>query len=295
MNAKGIFDMTEYELNKLKQIEVDLLKVFIDTCNKMGLQYYVVEGTLLGAVRHNGFIPWDDDIDVAMPRADYEIWVHNAQKYIDDPDIFVQTIETDPEYYCNITKLRNSNTTFIETMYYKLNMNHGVYIDIFPLDYYPELPEEIDMFEQKEKELYFKFAKAHYVGWVEGYPKWKVFFRNTMWKVISFVKPDYARNAVMQRDKHCMSVKETSKIANLNSAWVGRNVCPAEWYGDGVEGSFEGISVRLPNEYDKILTQEYGDYMQLPPEEKRVTHHYTTIIDLDKSYKEYKNRKKRVD
>ena len=101
-------------LQELKRVELDILARFIQVCQQLDLRYYILQGTLLGAVRHQGFIPWDDDIDVGMPRADYEIFLREGQKLLGEP-YFVQTFLTDPPFTANFAKIRNSNTTFVET------------------------------------------------------------------------------------------------------------------------------------------------------------------------------------
>lgn len=102
-------------------------------CDKLKLKYFVIGGTLIGAIRHNGFIPWDNDIDIAMPREDYEKFIKLGQKHL-KKNLFIQTYKTDPNYLQNYTKIRDSNTTFIESNVKKHNINHGIFIDIFPLD-----------------------------------------------------------------------------------------------------------------------------------------------------------------
>ena len=120
-------------MNELQQIDSDLLKEYIDFCEKHNLTYFLMAGTLLGAIRHKGFIPWDDDIDVAMPREDYDRFCELAAKEFTG-DIFFQSYKTDKHFPYVFSKLRNTNTTFIEAVYKHVDMNHGVYIDIFPID-----------------------------------------------------------------------------------------------------------------------------------------------------------------
>ena len=267
-------------LKRLKEFELELLKTFISTCETLGLKYYVMGGTLLGAVRHKGFIPWDDDIDVAMPRKDDEIWIEKAPKLISEGQ-FIQTHITDPHYPANFAKLRNSNTTFIESTLSNLDINHGIYIDIFPLDYYPEK----NSFSFKLKQLRYtcKIAQLFNVDAID-YSKGKKIIR----KIISLSVAGSPYDAVVKRDELYKSSKSGSLLANFSGAWGDKEIVPADWYGEGVTLLFEGLEVSAPKEYKKWLQQVYGDYMQLPPEEKRVTHHYTEVIDLDKSYKQYR-------
>ena len=130
----------ETSTEQLKQIqskEKEIFQAFISVCEQLKLPYFIVGGTLLGAVRHKGFIPWDDDIDIAMLRPDYEIFLSRAQALLPD-NIFFQTIDTDPEYLGNYAKLRHNQTTFLESAVKTKHIHHGLFIDVFPLDYYPD-------------------------------------------------------------------------------------------------------------------------------------------------------------
>ena len=129
--------LTPEQVSALKQVELDIFVEIINVCDKLKLRYYVVGGTLLGAVRHKGFIPWDDDIDLGMLREDFNIFLEKAPALLPD-HMFLQTIWTDSGYLAPYAKVRNNNTTFIESTVAHQNMNHGVFVDIFPLDYYPE-------------------------------------------------------------------------------------------------------------------------------------------------------------
>lgn len=139
-------------LEQLKVVELEMLKEFISVCKKLNLRYYALGGTLLGAVRHKGFIPWDDDIDIGMPRADYEIFIRKAQTLFPD-HLFIQSIHSENDYLMCFAKLRNSHTTFIESSLRDFKINHGIYIDIFPLDFYPEKLSEHKRFWIKKKTI----------------------------------------------------------------------------------------------------------------------------------------------
>ena len=122
-------DNFDVESKKLQLIELDIFKSFLMVCKKLDLKYFLAGGTLLGAIRHNGFIPWDDDIDVIMPREDYEKFLEKGQALL-EKKYFIQNYKTDPEFVLNFTKIRNSETTFIEKTSKNRNINHGIYIEI---------------------------------------------------------------------------------------------------------------------------------------------------------------------
>ena len=269
-------------MNELQKTEFDLLKEFISVCDQLGLKYYLLGGTLLGAVRHRGFIPWDDDIDVGMLRADYEVFIAEAQKLLPG-HLFVQTFRTDPEYPQCFAKLRNSNTTFIETTSSKKHINHGVYLDIFPLDYFPERPLPARALTFVKTLLSYRLGLEYYTPWQPpATPKQKCF------ALIARAFFPTMQSVLHTMDRLYRSVGPSSLICNHGGAWGERETAPLAWFGEGVCGVFEGLSVRLPAEYDHWLTKVYGDYMELPPVEKRVVHHYTERINLNKSYLEYR-------
>ena len=275
MEGHGKLRKDNEDLKKIKQIELEMLDLFIQVCEKLNLQYFLLGGTLLGAVRHKGFIPWDDDIDVGMPRQDYEVFISKAQKLLPEK-FFVQTYKTDPEWVAHFCKLRNSETTFIESSVKNRKINHGVFIDIFSLDYCSNSPFS------KLKNLLLKSIETKEFN-QEKSKKGKLL--NVIATVITFnMSP---KTAFQKREKLLMAKHNGSYLANYSGAWGDKEIVPAEWYGSGAALEFEGRKVIGPKEYNKWLTQVYGDYMQLPPIEKQVTHHYTEIIDLQKSYKQY--------
>lgn len=277
-------------MNKLKEKELELLKYFIDICDKYDLMYYMVEGSCIGAVRHKGFIPWDDDIDVGMPRDDYEKFLKIAQKDL-PKHIFVQSHKTDKNYPMNFAKLRNSNTTFIEKSIQDLDINHGIYMDIFPLDGFTKNKFFKYIFIIKKLLLSYRISYLYYRN-PNAKKKYTIkFFIKRIIKLISRIIYPRIETAINKRDKlfKKYSIGNSELIANHNSPWEQREIVAKDFFGDGVLGEFEGLCVRLPQDYHSYLSSVYGDYMKLPPEEKRYGHHYYTIIDVDKSYKEYIN------
>ena len=265
-------ELTTQQLSQLKSLQLDMLVQFKAVCEKLNLRYYLMGGTMLGAVRHGGFIPWDDDIDVGMPRQDYEIFLQKAQRLLPD-HLFVQSFVTDPQYPANFAKIRNSNTTYVESSVRKRPMNHGVYLDIFPLDYYPENPKAL---EWKKMALALRINRV----FTDTNPK----FTTRLASLVACIYCPSVKNALQRREKLFRSVTEGSRIANHCGAWGKKEICPADWYGEGKKLLFEGVEVTVPDQYEKWLTQVYGDYMQLPPPEKRKSHHPLAAIDLDRPY-----------
>ncbi len=275
----------------IKQIELNALSAFIDCCSSLDLRYYLLGGTLLGAVRHQGFIPWDDDIDVGMPRADYEVFLEKAQPLLPEY-YFVQCRATDPELPNNFAKLRDSRTTFIETSVKDRKINHGVYIDIFPLDYYPDDPKRQKEFDRRNRLLSLRIRAVFTLPEESRRSFVSELGASIVAKLLS-LRYRTIEDALDAREKLYKSVSKSSWLANFSGAWGKKEIVPADWFGDGADGVFEGLTVWLPKEYDKYLTQLYGDYMQPPPEEKRVTHHYTEMIDTENPYTMYTEKKSR--
>lgn len=278
----------DIELDRLKAVELEILKEFINSCEKLKLRYFLMDGTMLGAVRHNGFIPWDDDIDVGMYRKDYEVFIHEAQRLLPD-HYFLQTYETDPGSLINFAKIRDNRTTFIEVSRKNIKMNHGVYIDIFPLDFFPEDIKIQNTIENRiriaslriRKELNLpKNNRGSVLSETVKFLAGSVF-------QIKYPKPIMA---VRAKDSLYKTCSESNLIINYCGAYGRKAVVPREWYGNGRRVIFEGIETFIPEKAELYLAQVYGDYLSLPPKEKRVSHHYCTVIDTEKSFLYYTKR-----
>lgn len=272
-------ELSNEQLQRLKECEKDMLSCFVEICNKHGIKYFLQGGTLLGAVRHAGFIPWDDDVDVSLMREDYDKFISVAEREL-PPYYFLQTKDTDKEYPNNFAKIRDSRTTFIETGGKNLKINHGAYIDIFPLDYYPAGINR-KIFEIKKKLLTWRINTAFYLP--------NMSLKSKIATAISCLIYPSRRRAIEKREKLFRCVPKSEWLINNSGAWREKEIIPAEWFTKTVELNFEGIIATSSYKYDEWLTFVYGDYLTLPPKNERVGHHYTEIVDLDKSYTEYMN------
>lgn len=270
-------------MNHLQKAELDILKIFIEICEKLDLHYYLVCGTALGAVKYGGFIPWDDDVDVALSRADYEFFLREAPALLPEY-LFIQNYRTDPAFPHVFTKLRNTNTTFLEKSVAHLPMNHGVYIDIFPLDGYPEGTFKGKLFELRKK----IFTWQQYCA-LKGDKNPKVQFRNRIFRLFGFHKRT-AKTLGKLDLFYSRFPTETSAIWCNHGNWQrSLEYASRSQYGDGAWAAFEGLRVRIPEQYDAYLTQKYGDWCADLPEEKKVSHHNWLVCDLDKPYTYYVN------
>lgn len=273
---------------QLKQCETEMLKAFISVCDQLNLKYYLAEGTLLGAVRHHGFIPWDDDIDVAMHRVDYEVFLRKAQALLPEY-YFVQSIISEPEYHANFAKIRDSRTTYIESSVKNRPINHGVYIDVFPLDYVPKKAYLCRFIKMVDILCHTRISKV-FAKPVRG-KKVARRIRSVFARILTSVCFPKLHHAVKVQRWLYMLCKTSDTVTNYGSAWGEREIVPIAWYGNGEFLTFEGLTVRVPSEYDKLLTQIYGDYMTPPPLEKQVGHHFAEVIDVERPYTDYTKKK----
>jgi len=268
------------KLRKLQLAELEILKVFIKVCEENGLKYYLIGGSLLGAVRHKGFIPWDDDIDIGMPRDDYDKFekiINNFLpnnmkyinfKYLDEPTIYYARMESEEIEI-------NDNSAMIKR-------KRNAWIDIHPFDGMPN-----NIIGEKLHHLHVLFQRM-----LIQYSKYSVIVNQELknrpliekiliklGKIINFEKILNTKKCLMKFDKILKKYKytESKKVANFIGANKYKEIFPKELFENTSEYEFEGIKVIAPKEYDKILSHLYGDYMKLPPEEERNKH----IIDLD--------------
>ena len=268
-------------MNELQKVEFALLKEFVRICDLLHLTYYLVCGTALGAAKYNGFIPWDDDIDVALPRPDYEVFCQKAQDFLPE-HICLQNYRTQSAYPRIYSKLRDSTTTYIEKTVAHIPMNHGIFIDVFPLDGYPIQPKEAKRLEKYKRKQKLKIECVFDVdyGWLRN-----MFFR--LERMVGYHKRTAAllENLSNRLSQYPTS---TSSVWCNHGNWQGKlEYAPREQYGEGAWATFEGLKVRIPERYDEYLTQKYGDWRADLPPEQQVGHHYYTVMDTKKPYTEY--------
>jgi len=266
-------------MNEVQSVIFDMFQEFRGVCEKLNLKWYLINGSALGAVKYGGFIPWDDDMDIGLPRKDYETFIKEAPKYLSE-HIFLQNASSDKKFPHIYTKLRNSNTTFIESGVKHLSMNHGIYLDVFPLDYYPENAEEQKKIKRKEKLLYWKTVCA-----LRDKSKLKIRLRNAVFRILGYDKRTDKTIAKIHR--LISGYGESSYICNHEDRMSEKRVIPKEYYGEGKKILFEGTEVNVPDLYDEYLTFKYGDWRRELSEEDQKSHHIADICDVNKSYKEY--------
>lgn len=256
------------ETKKVWAIQIDLLVKLIDVCKQNELRVWVCFGTLLGAIRHKGFIPWDDDIDVFMPREDYNKLLNLSRNTFSSP-YFLQSPYSDPEYFRSFARLRNSNTSVVEDPAYPYPRpyNSGMYIDIFPLD-----GMSLPMWTLKKRDFYVRFQSiighAYSIN-INPNPILRSISTVLHWPFIP-----YSPRRVFQhigRIASKQSWNEASKVGLMVKIpyQLDKNIFDKVDFEDTIWLPFEHIKVPIPNGYKNILRVTYGDYMKFPPKEKR--------------------------
>ena len=271
-------------MEAMREKQIELLNCFISLCEQLELNWFCVCGTALGAVKYNGYIPWDDDIDVAMPREDYDKFVENAAAWLPEY-FFLQNYRSDPAFPHEFSKLRNSETTQLELGVQYLNMNHGIYIDIFPLDGYPNSKVGKIKFELQNKVLTWK-----QFCFVKDNPKRRIRIRNLLFRLMGYHKKIH--QVMMQKEQlyKKFPLNQSTYWCNYGN-WQGKLEYAPKWhYGEGTWAIFEGLRVRIPENYDAYLTQKYGDWRSDPPKEKQRSHHISAVVDAERPYTYYINK-----
>lgn len=268
--------LTDKQLHDIQKIETDVLCEVDRICKKHNIKYVLGFGTLIGAVRHQGFIPWDDDVDICMLRKDYNRFKEICMTELDGR-FFYQSKDTDPEYYHLFDKIRVNNTVFKEDLLAEHNIHHGVYIDIFPMDYVPD-----NRFLRK-----VQFWKLHFyrTGLMAKYMsiKERTGMKLLAAKVVRFLfKPVSLDTLYKKATKEAMKydIQRQPYVYNFCSAVNENSLCHTNCLEDVVYTKFEDKMFLIPKNYDEVLRVEYGDYMQLPPKEDRVPHHHLTELKL---------------
>ena len=259
------------DLQQLKKIELQLLRDVHEICEKENLRYSLGGGTLLGAVRHKGFIPWDDDIDIMMPRPDYDALIAYCLSH--DVPFKVWSWETDKSYVDLSAKVYDPNTVLEDENIVDGN-KIGVNIDIFP----------IDGLGNTYKKAVKAFRSTSFKRNLLIAAHWKRFFRSKThsWYYEPFRFAFFVLSRFVNKSRLFAKIQKKYKKIDFNSvnfaAAVGgsyreREILPQDVFTEYTELPFEDHNFKAIKEYDKYLSSIYGNYMELPPEEKRISHH----------------------
>ena len=266
-------------LSEIKKAEFQILCTFKKICEENNLRYFLCGGTLLGAIRHKGFIPWDDDIDVTMPYDDYLRFLSIAPGLL-GAEYFVQNCETEPNFPSPFTKIRLNQSTFLDSSFAKWHINHGIWIDIFPLilltdrkyKYANKILKVCKILQMED------LINSNESFFLETYGKKKI----RLLKIFYFLVPSNIRQNIHKR---VLKYICSSDRGEYYSELIGSSMYkwPKEIFQLTDKVEFEGEEFLAPKGYDKYLQIHYGNYMELPPEEKRVGVH-ADIIDMKNSY-----------
>ena len=263
------------KLRQLQHCEIDILDEFVRLCKKHELKYWLIAGTLLGAVRHKGFIPWDDDIDVAMPREDYDRFFEICKEEL-DPRYFYQTSETDEHYFLTYAKLRKKDTEVYEERFRDSKFYKGVFIDIFPLDFSPQPGALCHL-------LFNILAVMNYRGQIDSGEPYAP-YKELIGKLGYFILRIFSPKKLVQMRRKLLGLSRWLSNKKYVASYSGaygyyKDVYKFDLFGWGEEMLFEGKLYSIPSQYEAVLIMEFGeDFMTPPPEEKRQTH-----IDIAKS------------
>lgn len=265
--------MREVAIEELKKIELDILVKVASFCENNNINYYLAYGTLIGAIRHNGFIPWDDDVDIVMPRPDYEKFLKEFPSKNDVDYICLISPYNEKSIY-TYAKVINTNTIKIENGIKYSNEYLGVDIDVFPMDGQPENDDEYRKYYNAKAKYYKRYSRLiadenNYNGIKKAI---RVAYKLVMRKIMRFDKSEMMK-AISRINK--AYPYETSRYVGSTSSGVNsiKNRHDKKLFDEFVYVNFEGNKFRAPIGYDKVLKDMFGDYMQLPPENERVTHH----------------------
>lgn len=261
-------------------IALEILHTVADICENQGLRYALIYGTLIGAVRHHGFIPWDDDVDIMMPRPDYDRLLAYLEKNIENyPHLKVFNRDTCAAYPYMITRISDDR--------YEIKMENekpygmGVFIDIYPYDGLGTTKEEAVRYGLKGdrlSSLCYQASRDHFAMETTT---------STLRKLVKF--PVYLFSKLCGKDFFQNKLEKLAHVKDYDHSeyvgcviwlsWGEKDIFPRKWFDETVLMPFDKYQFRVPKHYDEVLRHEYGDYMQLPPEEDRIGHHFYTAYE----------------
>lgn len=266
-------ELTPTQFRKMQLTELDMLIEFDRVCRENNINYVLFGGSLLGAVRHKGYIPWDDDADIGMLREDYNAFKKVAHQ-MNQSICYFQDHDTDSEYRWGYGKLRRTNTVYVRVGQEHLKCKTGIFVDVFPMD---DVPKSVIGQIIQDRRVYC----LRKILWSEVAKKQTTGVKKAWFTLLSKIPVDGVFNKfnkIAQKSKNsssnrvrCMSFPATGTLYKKNPI-SERYSMPKSWFLDRSEYEFEGINLYSSRDYDTVLNYIYGDYMKLPPEDKRGQH-----------------------
>lgn len=288
MENQKLYEFTPETLRKLQLKELDTLVYFKEFCDKNNLLFYLCGGCCIGSLRTGGFIPWDDDIDILMPRDDYEklykLWDNDKHERF-------KLLRTDEKIFTGniFTTIVDTETTCVKANQVHLDIPFGIMMDIFPIDGCPKGKFKRTM--QKLNAMIYSLFLAQIVPENHG----GIMALGSKF-LLSIVKSPKAREKKWRNAERRMSKYKISDCEYITELCEGVHSMqpeyPKEWFASAVYREFEGLQMPIPVGYDPYLKKAFGDYMTPPPEDKQKPHHDMILVDTERSYKEVLKGKK---
>jgi lipopolysaccharide cholinephosphotransferase len=269
--------MEQEVLKKVRQVQLEIALEIRRVCEENDIPYFLAHGTFLGAVRHGGFIPWDDDMDMGMLRRDYEKFCRIAPQKL-KPEYCLQTWYTEPNYSLPFGKVMKRGTVYLENKKTRRLQENGIYVDIFPHDYAPEDPVQQKKLVASLLSIYrMKLMKSGYKPWMEAD---RIIWKKRIGYLYYQAKSLFTSQSRLARDYDTLAVAvpDSSVVCERNGRTTP-TYHDRTWVEELADYNFEGVTFKGPKNYDKYLSSLYGDYMELPPEGERENRHQ--IIEID--------------
>lgn len=287
MEKEEIYEYTSDMLRNLQLKTLEMFKYFKKFCEENNLTMYFCGGCCIGTIRNKGFIPWDDDIDVFMPRESYnkliEIWNKKA-----DTNKYSCIIPSEKNFTRNqFITINDNNTTFIKTHQKDLDINLGIAIDVLPIDGCPT-----NRFKRKIQKFWALIYSLYITQMIpKNHGKIVTFLGKTLLFLVPIRKIRWRIVRLAEKKMTKYNIKDCDYITELCSGpKYMQNEYKKEWFEEAIYKEFEGELMPIPKGYDEYLKMAFGDYMKLPTKEKQIPEHNVVYCDLENSYKKYKGK-----
>lgn len=278
-NKEWVYEiMDKKTLRKVQLVQLEIAKEIARICEENKINYYLIGGTLLGAIRHKGFIPWDDDLDIGMIRSDYEKFMQIAPKCLDDKYALIDW-KSDLNYPHPMGKIIKKGTIYRESKRND-NGNQGIWVDIFPYDYTLGIGKDFAKKTFKLKVLRSLVrAKCNYQTWQSGEGIiLSKYIKNLPFRLAAiFLKKE---TLVEKYEMLCVEDENLKYLYENGTEDYEKWCFPREYFIEQTRAEFEGCYFSIPQKYDEYLRRAYGEYMELPPENERENRHLIEEINF---------------